>query len=280
MRQLRFWTTAVTNFITVAASKTLTVAASLMLCLAMLGWALPAQADNRISPRLSEQVLQIIREHPEVIIESVQAYQQQQQQQLQQAQQAFLQQLQTNPQLAIGESPTTGAESSKIVLIEFSDFQCPYCAEAHKTIKQFMAKHQDEVLLVYKHFPLTAAHPEALPAAKAAWAARQQGKFWEYQDALFTQQDKLGEALYLATAQSLNLDLEQFNGDSASAPAGLRNAADAAIGQDMQLAERLGISGTPFFVMYGGSTKGYGEAFSGAVQLSDMENILARVSKS
>lgn len=272
MRQIRFWTNAATNFITVAASKTLTVAASLMLCLLMFGWALPAQADNRISPRLSEQVLQIIREHPEVIIESVQAYQQQQQQQLQQAQQAFLQQLQTNPKLAIGESPTTGAEASKIVLIEFSDFQCPYCAEAHKTIKQFMAKHQDEVLLVYKHFPLTAAHPEALPAAKAAWAARQQGKFWEYQDALFTQQDKLGEALYMATAQSLNLDLEQFKGD--------RNAADAAIGQDMQLAERLGISGTPFFVMYGGSTKGYGEAFSGAVQLSDMENILARVSKS
>lgn len=253
-----------TSFLTVA-KKAVGLAALLMLCLPMFCWPLPAQAASRINPQLEAQVLQIIREHPEVILESVQAYEEQQQKQIQQTRQAFVEQIETNPKLVIGESPTTGAAESKIVLLEFSDFQCPYCAKAHETLKQFMAKHQDKVTLVYKHFPLTPIHPEAMPAAKAAWAAGQQGKFWEYQDGLFSQQDKLGEALYLDIAQTLNLDLEKFDRD--------RNIADIPIQKDIQLARRLGVSGTPFFVMNG-------EIFSGAVQLSDMEKIWDRVSKS
>ncbi len=90
--------------------------------------------------------------------------------------------------------------------------------------------------------------------------------FWEYHDALFTNQDKLGDKFYTATAKTLNLNEEKFERDRAS------NAASTAIQQDIQLAEKLGISGTPFFVMNG-------ETFSGAVQLSDMEKILANVSK-
>ncbi len=155
-----------------------------LLCL-VVGWSFPAQAASSITPKLEQQVLQILREHPEVIIESVQTYQQQEQQKLQQVRQSFLQDLKTNPQSVIGESPTTGSPTSKIVLVEFSDFQCPYCAEAHKTLKQLLAKHQNDVTLVYKYLPLAPIHDEALPAAKAAWAANQQGKFWEYHDALF-----------------------------------------------------------------------------------------------
>ncbi len=259
MFRLQLWKTTLVRFLA-QAKKGLTVT-GLVLCIAFLGWSLPAQAANRITPQLEEEVLQIILNHPEVILESIQAYQQQQQQ----ARQTFLQDIKTNPKALIGESPTTGAAESKIVLIEFSDFQCPYCAKADQTLKQFMAKHQNEVTLVYKHFPLTSIHPQALSAAKAAWAANQQGKFWQYHDALFTQQDKLGEELYLEIAQSLNLDLEQFNRD--------RNVADTAIKQDMQLAEKLGVTGTPFFVMNE-------EIFSGAMQLSNMEKVLASVSKS
>lgn len=231
-----------------------------LLCL-LLSWSLPAQAASRISPQLEQQVMQIIREHPEVLIESVQAYQQQQQQQLQQSRQAFLQDLQINPQGIIGNSPVTGSPNSKVVLLEFSDFECPYCAEANKTLKKFMAKHQDEVTLVYKHFPLTPIHAQAMPAAKAAWAANQQGKFWEYSDALFSHQKELGNALYLDLATNLNLDLDKFKTDS--------QIADNAIAKDIQLAEKLGLTGTPFFVMNG-------ETFSGAVQLADMEKVLNR----
>ena len=238
----------------------------LLLYLVLLSFPLPVLAEKQTLSQLEEQVLQIIHEHPEAIIESVQTYQQQQQEKQQQALSFFSQALQTNPKEVINDSPTTGLAESRIVLVEFSDFQCPYCAEAHKTVKSFMAKHQDKVELVYKHFPLTAIHPEAMPAAKAAWAAGQQGKFWEYHNALFAQQNKLGEDLYLNIAKTLKLNLNQFNKDRNG------NTADAAIQKDIQLAQRLGIAGTPFFIMND-------QAFSGAVQLTDMENILTRVSK-
>jgi protein-disulfide isomerase len=150
--------------------------------------------------------------------------------------------------------------------MEFSDFQCPYCAKSHETLKQFMAKHQDRVTWVYKFLPLTQIHPEAMPSAKAAWAAGQQGKFWEYHDALFTQQDKLGEPLYVATAKALNLDLKRFDQDRKS------DSASAAIQKDIDMAEKLGVSGTPFLVMNG-------EPIPGAAQLADLEGLLAKVSK-
>jgi len=239
----------------------------LLLCLISVGCSVPFQTEKKNSqnPELEAQVLQIIRDHPEVVIESLQAYQQKQQQQ-QQQQQSFLQQMQTNSQAVIGTSPTTGATETKVVLIEFSDFQCPYCAQAQETLKQFMTKHQRQVKLVYKHLPLTKIHPEAMPAAKAAWAAGQQEKFWQYHDALFANQDKLGEEFYTSTAKGLNLDLKRFNGDRNS------EAASAAIEKDIQLAESLGVGGTPFFVMNG-------VAASGAIQLSDLEKLLVRVNK-
>ncbi|WGV27018.1 DsbA family protein [Halotia branconii] len=233
-----------------------------LVCL-LLTWSLPAQAANQINPKLEQQVLQIIREHPEVLIESVQTYQQQQQDKLKQARQAFLQNFKTNSQAVIGNSPVAGSPQAKTVLVEFSDFQCPYCAEAHKTLKQLLATHQNDLKLVYKHFPLP-IHAEAMPAAQAAWAANQQSKFWEYQDALFTNQKQLGEVLYLDIAKKLNLDLEKFKSD--------RLIANAAIDQDIQLAQKLGIAGTPFFVMNSPN-------FSGAVQLSDIEGKLTDTSK-
>jgi protein-disulfide isomerase len=230
-----------------------------LLCL-IVTWSFPAQATTTINPQLEQQVLQIIREHPQAIIESVQGYQQQQQKKVKQVRQAFLQDFKTNPQTVIGESPTTGSTESKTVLIEFSDFQCPYCAEAHKTLKQLLAKYPDQVRLVYKNLPLTSIHPEALPSATAAWAAHQQGKFWEYHDALFTNQKQLGEALYLDIAKNLNLDLSKFKRDL--------TLATPAITKDIQLADKLAVSGTPFFVINS-------PTFSEVVQLADIESILA-----
>ncbi|MEG4489702.1 MULTISPECIES: DsbA family protein [unclassified Microcoleus] len=236
-------------------------------CLVFIGCS-PAQsaAGNSVDPKFKEQVLQVIRENPQAILESVQGYQQQQQQSLKAAQESFLQEMKTNPKSSIGNSPTTGSASQQIVLLEFSDFECPFCARAHDTVKQFMAKHQAKVTLAYKHLPLTSIHPQALPAAKAAWAAQQQGKFWEYYSALFEGQKQLGEPLYASIAQKLNLKLDKFNTDRNSP------AAEAAIEKDVQLAQQLGIQGTPFFIMNG-------QTFSGAVELSEMESILASVSK-
>ena len=218
-------------------------------------------AQAVIEPELEETVLEIIRQHPEVLIESVQAYQKQQQEQQQQARQSFASQLKSKPQTIIADSPSTGSLSEKIILLEFSDFQCPYCEKAYETVKEFMDKHVDEVTLVYKHFPLFTIHPQALPAAKASWAAQQQGKFWDYYDALFEQQDNLGEDFYIELAEDLDLDMEQFERDRNS-----RNA-DLAIEKDMELAQEIGIQGTPLFIFNG-------QVFSGAIPLSTLEEAL------
>ncbi|MBE9115879.1 thioredoxin domain-containing protein [Lusitaniella coriacea LEGE 07157] len=225
----------------------------------------PAFASRIDDMQLEAKVLRIIQEHPEAILESVQAYQQRQREEQQQQQQAFLQQMKANPRGAIGTSPTKGAAAQNIVLLVFSDFQCPYCAQAYKTLKQFAAKHQDRVTLTYKHLPLTNIHSQALPAAFSAWAAGQQGQFWAFHDALFEHQETLGEALYQSTAKSLKLDMEQFERDRNS------NAASEAIRQDIEMAQALGANGTPFLVMNG-------EVILGAVEIPQLEDILAKVS--
>lgn len=235
-----------------------------VLLLPLLASSSAAQTKPTIDPQLRQQVLQIIRDNPEVLLESLRAYQQQQQALRQQARLALLQTLKTNPRQIVGQSPLRGANNARVVLVEFSDFQCPYCAKAHPVLRQFVAKHGDTVALVYKHFPLTEIHGEALAAAQAAWAAGQQGKFWEYHDGLFEQQERLGNSLYQSLARKLGLDVQQFERDRAS------QAATAAIQQDRWLGEKLGVDGTPFFVMNG-------EVFAGAVSLADLEAALAQV---
>jgi protein-disulfide isomerase len=236
-----------------------------VLCISLFACSIPTQAGNAqpTDTQLEAKVLQVIRNHPEVILESVKAYQQKQQQEQKQSQNKILEEMKANPQSLIGTSPTTGSKTQKIVLLEFSDFQCPYCAKAHETLNQFMATYQNQVTLVYKFLPLTQIHQEAMNSAKAAWAAGQQGKFWEFHNALFTQQDKLGEPLYVATAKALNLDLKKFDQDRQG------EAASAAIQKDMELAEKLGVAGTPFLVMNG-------NPLSGAVQVPELEALLAK----
>lgn len=129
-----------------------------------------------------------------------------------------------------------------MTLIEFADYECPFCVQAHPDLKQFLQQYPN-ITLVYKHLPLTAIHPQALPAAKASWAASRQGKFWEFHNALFERQSDLNEQTYQAIATQLKLNLEQFNRDCNS------DGAIQAIAQDMQLADKLNIEGTPSFLV-------------------------------
>ena len=218
----------------------------------------------KVTPQLEKQILEVLRRHPEVMFEVLQKYAIEQQAKEQKAQADAIKQVRTNTKALIGDAPVMGASDRKIVMVEFSDFQCPFCATADKSVKQFMAKHKDKVTLVYKHFPLTQIHPEALPAARAAWAANKQGKFWEYHDALFANQAKLSETFYLETATGLKLDLNKFNAD--------RKIADDFIVQDFKLGRKLGIDGTPTFIING-------EVVTGAASLADLENALAKVTK-
>lgn len=265
MNKIRTWTIACWRYLTTANLKLL-IAVFLMTSTALFGWSLGARADNQ----LESKVLQIIRDHPEVIIESIQAYQEKQQQAQQQSRKDFFEQLKSNPEQIIGKSPTIGATKLQFVMLEFSDFQCPFCSRASTTIKEFLAKHSQEVTLAYKNLPLASIHDQAIPAAQAAWAAHQQGKFWEYHDALFANQKRLGEDLYLEIAQNLGLNLDQFKRD--------RTLATNAIDEDLKMAQQLGITGTPFFILYNVTSKeGKGDIFSGAVELERLEEALAKV---
>jgi protein-disulfide isomerase len=218
----------------------------------------------KVSPQLEKQILEVIRRNPAVMLEVLQKYALEQQVKEQKAQADALKLARKDTKSFIGDSPTTGASNRQIVMVAFSDFQCPYCATADKSVKQFMAKHKDKVTLVYKYFPLTQIHPEALPAARAAWAANKQGKFWEYHDVLYTNQAKLGEAFYLQTATSLKLDLNKFNAD--------RKIATNAIVEDFRLGRKLGVDGTPTFILNG-------EVVTGAASLADLEKALAQATK-
>ena len=222
-----------------------------------------AQA-TKVSPQLEKQVLEVLRKHPEVLLEVLQKYTIEQEKKQQQAQLESLKQVRKNTKALIGDSPVMGASDRQIVMLVFSDFQCPFCATANKSLKEFMAKNKDKVTLVYKHFPLTQIHPEALPAARAAWAANKQGKFWEYHDTLFANQAKLSEAFYTETATSLKLDLKKFDAD--------RKLADNFIVEDFKLGRKVGVDGTPTFIMNG-------EVVTGAATLADLEKALAKVRK-
>ncbi len=222
-----------------------------------------AQA-TKVSPQLEKQILEVLRKHPEVLLEVLQKYTIEQEKKQQQAQLEALKQVRKNTKALIGDSPVMGASDRQIVMLAFSDFQCPFCATANKSLKEFMAKNKDKVTLVYKHFPLTQIHPEALPAARAAWAANKQGKFWEYHDALFANQPKLSEAFYIETATSLKLDLKKFDAD--------RKLADNFIVEDFKLGRKVGVDGTPTFIMNG-------EVVTGAASLADLEKALAKVKK-
>jgi len=199
------------------------------------------QAASAVDPVFEQQVLTVIRRHPAVLIEALNAYERDQQEAQRRQQAENLRRLYPQPRDLIGDSPSRG--SGKVVVVEFSDFQCPYCAKAHEALKAFMERHGKEVTFVYKNFPLTQIHPQALPAARAAWAAGRQGQFWAYHDALFANQARLGEPLYGEIANNLKLDLPRFDRDR-KGPASLQ-----AIQMEVDQAEALGLQGTPTVVM-------------------------------
>ncbi len=91
-------------------------------------------------------------------------------------------------EVAVNNSPIIGSRDSKVIIIEFSDFECPFCARAYSTVKQIQSDYPNDVAISYKHLPLTQLHPNAERAAQAAVCAQEQGKFWEYHDKLFESQ--------------------------------------------------------------------------------------------
>lgn len=146
--------------------------------------------------------------------------------------------------IPMADSPVRGAPMAKVTIVEFSDFQCPHCGAAHPELTRLLREFDGQVKLVYKYFPLS-GHSRALPAARAAEAARAQGKFWEMQDMLFENQRELEDSDIRKYASTLGLDMERFERDW-SDESNLQR-----IEADRQLGQRLGIEATPSFFIDG-----------------------------
>ena len=214
---------------------------SLVLLLLVLALAAPSQALETLQ---DEQILQVIRSHPQEILDSLIKYQEQESQSQLEKQSKKLQHLTSNRTKFLSNSARKGPLVSQRTIVEFSDFQCPFCSQAKEGLLTFSVNHPD-IQIVYKNFPLTQIHDQAMLSAKAAWAAGKQGKFWQYHNQLFDSQDSLGDDLYQTIAQNLKLDLNRFNHDRNS------SSATIAIEADIKQAEELGITGTPFFLVLG-----------------------------
>jgi protein-disulfide isomerase len=138
-----------------------------------------------------------------------------------------------------------GNPKAPVMVVEFSDFQCPYCQAVESTLKSVLAKHENQVALAFRDFPLTQIHSNAEGAAEAARCAGEQGKFWEYHDVLFANQNKLERNGLLEQARTLKLDEKQFDSCITS------QKYKAQIEQDEQDGRRAGLNGTPGFFING-----------------------------
>ncbi len=141
-------------------------------------------------------------------------------------------------------APSLGPGDARITIVEFSDFECPYCAVAVKQVKALMAAYPKDIRLFYKQFPLS-MHPHAQLAAEAALAAQEQGKFWEMHDIMFSNFRKLSRENLIEWAQQIGLDANKFKAELDS------GKFVAAVKKDTSEGDAAGVYGTPAFFING-----------------------------
>jgi protein-disulfide isomerase len=134
-----------------------------------------------------------------------------------------------------------GPATAPVTLVEYGDFECPYCAAAHVIVKKTQEIMGDDLRFVFRHFPLTQIHPHAEPAAEASEAAGAQGRFWEMHDVLYENQPRLDPPHLITFAEELELDMERFLSD-------LKNGLHRErVREDFMTGVRSGVNGTPAF---------------------------------
>ncbi len=167
------------------------------------------------------------------------------------------------PSVTVAYDPARvkGDPRAPVTIVEFSDFQCPYCKKSESTLHELLAKYKGRVKLAYLDFPLREIHPQAESAAEAARCAGEQGRFWEYHDALYADQSKLDGAELLAQARALHLDEKSFQ--SCLDGGKFKSKIDA----DLAQGSKVGVAGTPGFFVNG-------VFLSGARPEADFEKII------
>ena len=142
-------------------------------------------------------------------------------------------------------TPSKGGKGAKVKIVEFADFQCPYCTKAAETAKELVAKYGDKVEVSYRHFPLRSIHPQAQRVSEIAQCAGEQDKFWQVHDALYANQAALDEPSAIATATAAGVDATKLTECLAS------GRAAAQVEEDFKKGESLGVQGTPSFFING-----------------------------
>jgi protein-disulfide isomerase len=160
----------------------------------------------------------------------------------------------------VAGSPVKGPDNARITLVEFSDFECPFCYAAVAQVDKIMAAYPKDIKLIYKQFPLS-MHPHAQMAAIASLAAKDQGKFWEMYEVLFKNSRRLSPDNILMWAKEIGLDMDKFKAALAS------SKYQAIIEKDLKDGETAGVYGTPSFYING-------KQYNGEVALATLKPIL------
>jgi predicted DsbA family dithiol-disulfide isomerase/PHD/YefM family antitoxin component YafN of YafNO toxin-antitoxin module len=158
-----------------------------------------------------------------------------------------------------GVSPAKGVIKAAVTIVEFSDFECPYCRGVQPTLKQVLESYAGQVRLVFKHLPLE-GHRNSLPAARAAYCAAEQDRFWQFHDALFAAKE-LSPAVFTQIAGELGLGLPKFQACVDS------EQSRTAIVKDLDAARQLGVESTPSFIVNG-------KLIRGALSFADFQKLI------
>ena len=154
-----------------------------------------------------------------------------------------------------------GPDNAPITLVEYGDYQCPYCGEAYPIVRQVQHELGSRLRFVFRNFPLRNAHPFAEGAAEAAEAAGAQGRFWEMHDTLYENQRALGADDLVGYAEAIGLDVERFADDLEAGTYGPR------VREDFRSGVRSGVNGTPTFFVNG-------RLLSGAQPLDEFKSLV------
>ena len=138
-----------------------------------------------------------------------------------------------------------GAATAPVTLVEYGDYECPYCGEAYPIVKDVQARMGERLRFVFRNFPITTSHPHSQQAAEAAEAADAQGKFWEMHDMLYENQRHLEDEDLSGYAERLGLDVERFEKELAE------HVHAARVHEDFLSGVRSGVNGTPTFYING-----------------------------
>ncbi len=166
-------------------------------------------------------------------------------------------------EVSVDDDPSLGPATARVTIVEFGEYQCPYCGKAYETVKQVLADYPNDVRLVYRDFPLD-FHQRAVPAAVAANCAGDQGKYWEFHDLLMGNQRALELENLNAHAAAVGLDMDKFGACLEEPGAHVEEVLN-----DLEDGKKLGVTGTPAFFING-------IFLNGAVPYSQFKEIIER----